>query len=306
MAINCQQQNKTSSLALYSTSECIVWLTMFGMELVAIVTLNVLAIIVFLKEPSLRKPRMYLVINQAVADIFVGGWVILQCRFLGIDCFSWTIFGPSEPFTDVMDIFGDVLPIVSLTNLSAISLERTYATFFPLKHRLVKKKLVGAAVAAVWIATGLSAAITLLTILHPFTDEVSYNLFILYLSFFLLSLLTLLLSYASIARKIICGNQPHQHSATSRERKLTKALFIVTVVSLLLTLPFVIFLILDSVSSHTFTTISLRVWSRFYYFFGFLFGANSLVNPVLYAFRIPEFKRTLLSFLHCRSHAQAV
>ena len=306
MVINSQQQNKTSSLALYSTSECIVWLTVFGMELVAIVTLNVLAIIVFLKEPSLRKPRMYLVINQAVTDIFVGGWVILQCRFLGIDCFYWTIFGPSEPFTYVIDIFGDVLPIVSLTNLTAISLERAYATFFPFKHRLVKKKLIGAAVAAVWIATGLSSAITLLTILHPFIAEVSDSLFILYLSFFLFCLLTLLLSYASIARKIICGNQPHQHSATSRERKLTKALFIVTVVSLLLTMPFVVFLILDSVSSHTVTTISLRAWSRFYYFFGFLFGANSLVNPVLYAFRIPEFKRALLSFLRCRSHAQTV
>ena len=306
MAMNPHQQNTTSSLGLYSTSECIAWLTVFGMELVAIVTLNALTIIVFLKEPNLRKPRMYLVINQAVADIFVGGWVILQCRFLGIDCYSWTIFGLRKPFTYVIDIFGGVLPVVSIINLAAISMERTYATFLPFKHRLVKKKLIGAAVAAVWITAGLSSAITLLTALHHLTTEVSDGLFILYLSFFLLCLLTLLVSYASIIRKVICGNQRHHHSATNMERKLTKALFIVTVVSLLLTLPFIIFLILDSVSSHIVAILSLRTWSRLYYFFGFLFGANSLVNPVLYVFRLPEFKRALFSFLRRRSHAQPV
>ena len=40
-------------------------------------------------------------------------------------------------------------PTVSVTNLAAISLERMHATSRPFKHRLVKKKVFGAAVAAV-------------------------------------------------------------------------------------------------------------------------------------------------------------
>ena len=47
-----------------------------GFISVAIVMLNALTIIVCLKERSLRKRSMYLVINQAVADMFVGGSLI--------------------------------------------------------------------------------------------------------------------------------------------------------------------------------------------------------------------------------------
>ena len=61
----------TSCFPFFSSSECIAWLTMFGIETAAIVALNVLTIIVYLKERRLRKRSMYLVINQAVADIFV-------------------------------------------------------------------------------------------------------------------------------------------------------------------------------------------------------------------------------------------
>ena len=69
MANHSRQPNTT--LALFSPSECIAWLTVFGIEAVAMVTLNALEIIIYLKERSLRKRDMYLVINQAVADMFV-------------------------------------------------------------------------------------------------------------------------------------------------------------------------------------------------------------------------------------------
>ena len=87
--------------------------------------------------------------------------------------------------------------------------------------------------------------------------------------------------------------------STSRERKLTKTLFIVTLASLTLTQPFNIFWILDTVSSHTFKVISNQTWFRIYYCFGFVFFANSLDNPICFGFRIPEFRRALLS-CRCR------
>ena len=158
----------------------------------------------------------------------------------------------------------------------------------------------GAAVAIVWIATGLCAAIAVLAQFHSFSIELNRGLFTLYLSFFLLCFLIILVSYSSIALKIIYGNQTYHNGATSRERKLTKTLFIVTISSLTLTQPFVIFWILCTVSSHTFTVISHQTWLRLYYYFDFLFCANSLVNPICYGFRIPEFRRALFSFLRCR------
>ena len=55
------------------------------------VALNALEIIVYIKERSLCQGNMYLVINQAVADVFVGGFVIILCWFLGSMCDFWAI-----------------------------------------------------------------------------------------------------------------------------------------------------------------------------------------------------------------------
>ena len=92
MANHSQQQYTNISLALLTPSECIAWLTILGKEAVAMVALSALEIIVYIKERSLRQGNMYMVINQAVADMFVGGFVIIRCWFLGsYSCDFWAV-----------------------------------------------------------------------------------------------------------------------------------------------------------------------------------------------------------------------
>ena len=285
-------------------SECIAWLTVFGIEAVAMVTLNALVIIIYLRQRSLRKRSMYLVINQAVADMFVGGFVISLCWLLGNLCDFWAINNFSTASFMFLLAFNYLFPLASLLNLTAISLDRTHATFRPFKHRLVKKKIFGLVTVAVWITAGLFTTSIVLTFrynLSIFEIEVFKDTLMSYFSFFLFCLLFILVSYSSIAVKIVCGNHPDHHGATNRERKLTKTLFIVTVVSLLLTLPYVIFQILRF---QTVATLSFQAWFRLNLCVLFLFFANSFVNPVPYTFRMPEFKRALFDFLSCRSQPQ--
>ncbi|XP_044169773.1 trace amine-associated receptor 8b-like [Acropora millepora] len=308
MANHSLQGITTSSLPFFSASECIPMLMAFGMEAVAIVTLNALTIIVYLKEYGLRKRGMYLVINLAFVDMLVPGCAIIECWFFGSYCKFWTINSLNLSSFIVIKVWFRVIPLASVTNLAAISLERMHATFRPFQHRLIKKKMFGAAIAIVWIATGLCSATGVLVDSHYqtklFSIKLNRGLYTLYLSFFLFCLLIILVSYSSIAVKIACGNQLHHDGVASRETRLTKTLFIVTVASLTLTQPIIIFGILDTVSSHTFTVISHQTWFRLYYYFGFLFCSNSLVNPICYGFRIPEFRRALFSFLRCRSLPQ--
>ena len=61
---------------MLSLSECIPWMTVGLAESVAIVTLNLCTIIVFISNRNLRKRSTYLVINLAVIDMFVGGVVV--------------------------------------------------------------------------------------------------------------------------------------------------------------------------------------------------------------------------------------
>ena len=86
MANHSQEQINTSSSTRFSASGCIALLTVYGIEAVAIVMLNALTIIVYVKERSLRKRSLYLVINQAVADMFVGAHLINNCLFVGHIC----------------------------------------------------------------------------------------------------------------------------------------------------------------------------------------------------------------------------
>ena len=305
MSNDSDLQNRTSNFEFFSSSVCIALLTALGIEAIAIVTLNALAIIVFLKERRLRKRSMYLTISLAVADMFNAWPVILWIFSLGKECNIWTINVVSNPTKIAVTLILFCFPAVSITNLTAISLERMHATFRPFTHRLVKKKVFGAAVAAVWFTTGLFAVIIMLQIRF---DVISNNKGLgAYFSFVLCCPFIILVSYTSIAIKFHCGTHPQHHGAISRERKLTKTLFIVTVVSLILLLPSIISNVLAYISSReSFEAISHQKMRLLALSLNFLLWANSFVNPLLYAFKMPEFKRALLLLLRCRFRSEPV
>ncbi|XP_068684893.1 melanocortin receptor 5-like [Montipora foliosa] len=303
MSNDSDVQNRASNFEFFSSSVCIALLTSLGSEAVAIVTLNILAIIVFLKERRLRKRSMYLTISLAVADMFNAWPVILWIFSLGKECNIWTInlvFNPTKIAIAVALNF--YFKALSIINLTAISLERMHATFRPFTHRLVKKKVFGAAVVAVWFTAGLFTVIILLWIRFDVNAGLgAYFLFLLCCPFIIL------VSYASIGIKFYCGTHPQHHGAISRERKLTKTLFIVTVVSLSLLLPALIALFFGHVSSwKSFEAISHQTMWLLKYSLYSLICANSFVNPLLYSFKMPEFKRALLLLLCCRFRSEPV
>ena len=273
-----------------SSSECIIWLTVFTAEFVAIVTVNLLAIILFIKNRNLRTRSMYLVISLTVADMLVGvlsgGYV--QCFFLQ-ECsliklnLSWEVIIP-------LAIFLNVFPLVSLTNIAVICLERFHATFRPFRHRLIKRWVYVVAITVVWVFPLIVLVIEGVEVLYL----IGYHLFIVE-SYCLLCLIVTFVSYTSILFKFRFGAHPQRHcAALLRQRKLTVTLFITTLVSLLLWLPYSILFLLVG-STNIFNSLSFPNQLRLVYSLRFLFYANSLVNPILYTIRMPDFKKALLS-----------
>ena len=113
MANHSQQQINTSSSTPFSASGCIALVTVYGIEAVAIVMLNALTIIVYLKERSLRKRSMYLVINQAVADMFVGASLIYVYLLRGHMCELWTINLFRQSVRPLLDVLWTISPLAS-------------------------------------------------------------------------------------------------------------------------------------------------------------------------------------------------
>ncbi|XP_068700760.1 substance-K receptor-like [Montipora foliosa] len=300
---NDQNGTVTPTLEPFSSPECIAWLTVLNIEAVAIVTINALTIIIYLKERGLRKRSMYLVISLAVADMFATYNLIVHILSLGNGCNFWSY--EESIVTKSLTCF---FPSVSIANLVAISLERMHATFRPFKHRLIKKKMFGAAVAGVWFTTALYTAIVFSPFFLGRLDITTFfHLRASQLSLGFCCLFIIVVSYTSIATKVYYGTHPQHHGTIRRERKLTKTLFIVTIVSIILVMPLTIFWFLFFVTSgEMFETISDETWLHLLYPLRCLFFANSLINPLLYALKIPEFKRALFLLLRFRSRSKPV
>lgn len=295
------QKNGTiyeEKLTTFSPSACIAWFAILCTEGVAIVTINALAIIVYLKEPSLRRRSMYLVINLAVADMCVGGISLSIDLFIsGRSCRLWKNYlSPAGESILISVLF--VFTMASVTNLAAISLDRMHASFRPLKHRVIQKWIFGAAVVAVWCIAALCSAFMFLNFIFTLGSP---GEFYSYLSLLVCCVFIILVSYSAIVVKIYFGKRPQHHGSVSRERKLTKTLFIVTVVSLTLMLPYIFFwfLIFSKRPFWAFSSQTLHL--RF--FLVSLAYANSVVNPILYAFKIPEFEKAMFKILGCKSRA---
>ena len=88
----------------------------------------------------------------------------------------------------------------------------------------------------------------------------------------------------------------------ARQRKLTVTLFMMTIVSLLLWLPFVVY---TFVLSSDLVRVSFLTHLRLRLSFSLLYRTNSLVNPIIYTIRMPEFRRALLILFKRRQRQNA-
>ena len=124
---------------MLSISDCIPWMTVGLAESVAVVTFNHCTIIIFIRNRNLRKRSMYLVINLAVIDMFVGGISVYDLFYLpGIMCNLWMWLSIGDGTFYFIFVIKVLFLFGSLTNIVIIALERMYATVRPFRHRVLK------------------------------------------------------------------------------------------------------------------------------------------------------------------------
>ena len=274
-------------------SQCIPWLVVFSTECLAIVILNIITIIVFVKRRQLQRRSTYLIINLAIVDFAVGavtGPLFIEDQMRSI-CHLWDYNEDDNTWVYVVKDILLSFPVSSLVNLAVISLERVHATFRPYKHRFIKKWVYGVIITVFWIMTAGMLAVM---------KQLSFTLSIISISNFLICsiayrfipLFVIVVSYVSIFIKVRYSRHPQRHGAASqRERKLTSTLFLVTLVSLLTWLPLVITWCLLLFEVH----LNISFQSSFHVgvTLQVLYFANSLINPIIYALRMPELRAGL-------------
>ena len=270
----------------FSSSECLTWMALFITISITIVTVNLLSIVLFITNRSLRTRAMYLVINLTIADMFVGGFSHFYLFLFHSYTCDIVKMNESLEMALIIHFLNLWFPLTSLTNIAVISLDRMHATIRPFRHRLIKKWVYGVTIAGVWVLAAMASTATFKV--GQYEKKWSY-LFYVWQSYICLCLLVICVSYSSIVVKFLCGAHPQHHGAANRQRKLTVTLFIMTIVSLLMWLPHAVFIFLPSSKF-----LSFQESSRLNYSLNSLVLMNSLVNPIVYTIRMPEFRRALL------------
>ena len=185
----------------------------------------------------------------------------------------------------------------SLSFLVSISIERLYATRKPMRHRSMTGMTYKIWMSCVWVASFIYTSVVALFL---FYDVIGLQIWYIVASYVFVSLLILTFSYCGVFVTVRCSEQPqHSHRGQARkERRLTMTLFIVTLVSLSVWIPYVLFTFLESHLSRQF---SLEALLRARGVCETLFFANSFVNPILYTIRIPQFRRASINLITCHA-----
>ena len=189
-AANNSSENATGpSRILPSNPEGIAFCTAFILVSVFIVVGNVLVIVLFAVNRSLRKRGLYLVINMAFADLMIGTVALPMYIYnVGEDFQLWA-GGRMMVWYTLYIFFDAFFTLASSLTAAFIAGERLYATYRPLKHRTLSTRTYRIIIVMVWTLALLVAAIWITFYLFISTKDFMY----------LLKLYALLLIF------IICG-----------------------------------------------------------------------------------------------------
>ena len=265
-----------------------VWLTQFIMMFI----INAFTLVVFARSRHLRRRSTYLIMNLTVADLLIAAVSGPETILFYIRNKKRTSFGV------LYLVISDMCCIASLGNLVLISLERLHAALYPFRHYcLVGKRIYHKIVIFSWFGTlTLACGLQISRMIDvPLADRCLWIIYI------FLTLAVLTTSYVTIISKFI--RRPHVQqlgSVMSAESKLSVTLFIVSAASILTLLPWVIItciaISLDRYLWIEFTPVKIAL--TFYHL-------NSILNPVIYAIRLPEFRRALKE-LFCKNTSYPV
>lgn len=242
---------------------------------------NGLVVASFIRHSRLRTITNYFVVSLAVADILVG--VVSIPIWISMLLYS----SGGRTLQDVYYVLDLFAGTCSILHLVTISLERFFAVVHPIRHRNTSAKVYFISLVVIWVIPAVACVAALKV------KEINQqaNMLFLFIGFFVIPLLVILFTYAMIWRAASNRIQPSQDSSRSMKRDMRIAVTIALVIGFFVIawLPFFIVQLLLVFCEKCQPGIYSR--TEILLFLKFMHYSNSAVNPIVYAVKIPEFRR---------------
>ena len=246
------------------------WATCYGVMAFLIIVGNSLTIATLLRK-KFRKRSQFLLISLAIADLLVG------CATTLFVAVKSRLFALGFVF-HLLDMFAG---LSSIFHLAVISLERLHATLRPFRHRQLSLKAYWVAIATPWI---LSLFVRISTIMQR-------KILIIIITCTLVPLFTTCFCYLVIWRN--WRKNTVRSFRQNKEARFSGTIFLVTVTSFIMWMPFLYFNIAIIIGVSPFhTPLAAQFVVKFLQY------SNSFVNFVIYILRFPSYRKALFSL--CR------
>lgn len=256
---------------------------------------NVLVCAAFIKDPyrQLRTLQNYYIISLGVSDLLMG----LAAETLLIA----TYWDYSEAVFRAHYLFAIISGVSSLLNMAALSIYRYFAVKIPLNFQeVMTRRRILVSITMIWLYTLHFPVLPL----AGFVDS-GYQIYLYTLGCFLPSTF-IFISYGGIFKSIrdhtkslrnghMMGNAALKN-AMAREKSTTKTMLIVLVVFFSFWFPFLLvdLIMVQCTNCRSFAFHVVRdVTLTLTYF-------SSAVNPLLYAWRVMQFRRAFIRLLGMR------
>ena len=270
-------------------STAIAFIVVYVLEAVLIIIGNSFTIFVFLTETLHQKRTCFLLINLAVADLLVG---ISEPIVLATEKFDrmTSVTGGKKWGVNPSSALQLLASSTSVFFLALVALERVYAVLWPLRHRVTNTRVYIYSIATVWV---VGLCMTGLSLLSSFYKHVDRRYFIISIRMCLfIYVLLICASYFTIRNRLRSTSPEiaaHRNQSIGHNLRLSRTLFIVIAASLVFWLPaFVVYTVKEFFPQCVSPPV---LW-----FVNTLHLANSMVNPLMYTFRMPIFKAALRKF----------
>lgn len=260
----------------------------FLLEGVSILLGNIFTIFVFWKHRAELKRTSYLLVNLAVADLLMAISIFLGFEVLNVAEGHNNLIKRWQ-FTFFM-IWDTLCGTTSLLNLLVISLERLYAVRWPFRHRTLSTRTYIYSLVFVWVTGVLVPSFNFISFAFVEHSRVIHIIVILiFLVVLILICVVYFLIFLQTTQNIPDGF--HQRRI-QQNKKLSKTLCIVTFFSLVCWFPSIVMpLAIDYTKYYTASSLNLsHSLHNLFLLFKVMQYGNSLVNPIVYSFRMPLFK----------------
>ena len=253
---------------------------------------NSLVITAYHRNVHLQTRTNVFIVSLAVSDLLVGGVSVPIWTYLTFFNYQEDVQGLFE-FYISFDTFS---ALASIFHLTAISVERYLAISRPFDHSALSSRVYKCMIMAAWFLAGIMAAFSMLSSSLSFR---AVSTVIVFAIGFVLPVVLMLTVYTGIfrtARGLIDRTPESTRNKIREERKVALTVSVITVLFLIAWLPFFVVSMLGQFcvsclpnkDSQKNVLVAFVKWMHY---------TNSVVNPLVYAFRDREMRSSFVKLI---------